>query len=65
MDDDKTTALRHAKRLAERLDKLDQEMRGTIRLCSSTGTSLREIAEVTGLSHMTVKRILEREPARS
>ena len=59
--DDKTTALRHARRLAERAERLDRERKGTILLCQATGASLREIAEATGIPHNTVKRMIDRE----
>jgi hypothetical protein len=34
-----------------------------IRAASAGGSSLREIAEATGLSHMKVKRIVDSAPA--
>ncbi len=35
-----------------------------IREAQRAGASLRDIAEVAGVSHMTVKRIVERQPAK-
>ena len=62
-DEDKATAMRQLHRLAKRQADVERELRGAIKLAAYTGASLREIAEATGMSHMTVKRLLERDRA--
>lgn len=45
---------------AENADVASSKRDAAIREAHRTGSSLRDIAEVSGISHMTVKRILER-----
>ena len=62
-EEDVRRALRHAGRVAAKVDVAERERDGAIRFASETGASLREIAEATGLGHMTVKRIVDRAVA--
>lgn len=59
-DGDKRRALKHAAVTVNRLDKAEQARTAAIRFAADCGASLREIADATGIPHMTVKRILER-----
>lgn len=59
-DTDKKAALRLARRANERADVAETTRNNAIRFASDAGASLREIAEATGMPHMTVKRIIER-----
>lgn len=52
-------AVKLVARAAERLRKAQSEQRSTIRFASEVGASLREIADAAGVSHMTVKNMLE------
>lgn len=45
---------------AENADGASSKRDAAIREAHRAGSSLREIAEVSGISHMTVKRIVER-----
>lgn len=45
---------------AENVDVASSKRDATIREAHRAGSSLREIAEASGISHMTVKRIVER-----
>ena len=45
---------------AENADVASSKRDAAIREAHRAGSSLREIAEVSGISHMTVKRIVER-----
>jgi DNA invertase Pin-like site-specific DNA recombinase len=56
----KTLRLRLAARLARKAEKAAEQRDDAIRSASEAGGSLREIADATGTSHMTVKRIIER-----
>lgn len=60
---DKKRALMLAKRAAERSGVAEESRNNAIRFASSEGASLREIADATGLGHMTVKRIVDKEKA--
>lgn len=62
-DGDKRRALMLAKRAAERADTAEETRNNAIRFASREGASLREIADATGLGHMTVKRIIDKESA--
>lgn len=64
-DGDKRRALKHAARSASKLETSERDRDAAILFASEVGSSLREIADATGLSHMSVKRILERTPANS
>lgn len=55
--------LRHAGTEARRAGRKLSERDVAIRAAAEAGCSLRELAQETGLGHMTVKRILERENA--
>jgi len=50
-----------ARRAAERSDTAEESRNNAIRFASREGASLREIADATGLGHMTVKRIIDRQ----
>lgn len=60
-DGDKRRALMLAKRAAERSDMAEESRNNAIRFASREGASLREIADATGLGHMTVKRIIDKQ----
>lgn len=57
---DKRAALKLASAAAHKVDVAEATRNNAIRFAAEQGASLREIAAGTGLSHMTVKRILER-----
>ncbi|MGH3848446.1 MAG: hypothetical protein ACRDRT_01880 [Pseudonocardiaceae bacterium] len=57
---DKRVALKLAAAAAQRADVAEATRNNAIRFAADQGGSLREIAAGTGLSHMTVKRILDR-----
>jgi DNA-binding transcriptional regulator LsrR (DeoR family) len=57
---DKRAALRLASAAAHKADVAESTRNNAIWFAAEQGASLREIATSTGLSHMTVKRILER-----
>ena len=57
---DKERSLRHLARVAEQADSAIRDRDGAIRFAIESGASLREAAEAAGLSHMTVKRVVER-----
>lgn len=57
---DKRRALGQAAYTARKVDAAEHSRRAAVRFAAEVGASLREIAEATGLSHMTVKRMLER-----
>ncbi len=52
------------RRIAERRAKLDDQWRTEIRSAVAAGASLREVAEVAGISHTAVKFIAHGRPAR-
>ena len=52
------------RRIAERRAKLDDQWRSEIRDAVAGGASLREVAEVAGISHTAVKFIAHGRPAR-
>ncbi len=58
-DVNRRQAVKLVARAAERLRKAQSEQRSTIRFASEVGASLREIAGAAGVSHMTVKTMLE------
>lgn len=62
---DKRRALMLAKRTAERSGTAEESRNNAILFASREGASLREIADATGLGHMTVKRIIDKEAATS
>jgi DNA invertase Pin-like site-specific DNA recombinase len=62
---DKRAALKLASAAAHKADLAESTRNNAIRFAAEQGASLREIAANTGLSHMTVKRILERSPSES
>lgn len=49
-----------AKRAADRSDTAEETRNNAIRFASREGASLREIADASGLGHMTVKRIIDK-----
>jgi DNA invertase Pin-like site-specific DNA recombinase len=59
-DGDKSRALKLAAHAAHRADIAESARNAAIRFAADSGASLRELAEATGLGHMTVKRIIER-----
>ena len=59
-DGDKRRALKHAAVTTRNATKAESAQHNAIRLAADVGASLREISEATGISHMTVKRIIER-----
>jgi hypothetical protein len=67
IDGDKRRALKLAATAAHRADLAETSRNNAIRFAADTGASLREIAAVTELPHMTIKRIVDRgrEPTRS
>ncbi len=52
-------ALKKVGHAREQLEKAQRQHRNMIRFASDVGASLREIAEAAGVSHQTVKNILE------
>ncbi len=62
---DKRAALKLAGSASHKADVADSTRNNAIRFAADHGASLREIAASTGLSHMTVKRILERSASKS
>ena len=60
----KKIMLRTLRRDASRADTaVDQRDRAIRMAHRHAGLSLREIAEATGINHMTIKRIIDRQPA--
>jgi DNA invertase Pin-like site-specific DNA recombinase len=57
---DKRRALRLAGNAARRAGLAETTRNNAIRFAAENGASLREIADATGVPHMTVKRIIER-----
>ena len=60
LEGDKRRAIKLAAHAARRVDVAETARTAAIRFAAAHGASLREIAEATGLGHMTVKRIIER-----
>lgn len=60
---DKRRALDLAAHAASRYTESESKRSATMRFASDCGASLREIAEATGVPHMTVKRLIERTRA--
>jgi DNA invertase Pin-like site-specific DNA recombinase len=60
---DRANAVKLAGRAATKADRAVSERDAAIRFAATQGASLRELAEATGVSHMSVKRIIERTPA--
>jgi hypothetical protein len=58
---DRRRALRLAAGAAHRADLAETSRNNAIRFAADAGASLREIAAVTELPHMTVKRIVDRQ----
>lgn len=52
------------RRIADRRAKLDEQWREEIRQAVAAGASLREVAEVAGISHTAVKFIAHGRPGR-
>lgn len=61
-DADRARAVKLARHAAAKHETTEQALHAAIRFAAEHGASLRELANATGLSHMTVKRILERTP---
>jgi hypothetical protein len=57
---DKRRALKLAATAAHRADLAETSRNNAIRFAADAGASLREIATITELPHMTVKRIVDR-----
>ena len=57
---DKRAALRLAARAAERADAAEVTKANAVRFALDQGASLRELADVLGVSHMTVRRLAGR-----
>lgn len=60
VDGDKRRALKLAASAVQRADVAETSKSNAIWFASRSGATLREIAEATGLAHMTVKRIIDR-----
>ncbi|MHB1534310.1 MAG: hypothetical protein ACYC1D_06805 [Acidimicrobiales bacterium] len=58
---DKRRALKLAAAASHRADLAETSRNNAIRFAADAGASLREIAAVTELPHMTVKRIVDRQ----
>jgi hypothetical protein len=58
---DKRRALKLAAAAAHRADLAETSRNNAVRFAADAGASLREIAMVTELPHMTVKRIVDRQ----
>ena len=52
--------LEHAAVIVRKADEMERNKEVAIRFAAERVASLREIADATGVSHMTVKRIVER-----
>lgn len=61
---DKRNWLYLAKKAVEKAHVSENARNNAIRFAAEEGASLREIAEATGLPHMTVKRIIDRARAK-
>lgn len=61
MDPEQADRLR---RITERRAKLDEQWRTEIRSAIAAGASLREVAELAGISHTAVNFIANGRPAR-
>lgn len=59
-ESERRSALKLAGYAAKKADATGQERNATIWFAAPSGASLREIAEATGIPHVTVKRILDR-----
>lgn len=59
-DSKQTNLLKMVRYAAENADVASSKRDAAIREAHRAGSSLRDIAEVSGISHMTVKRIVER-----
>lgn len=57
---DKRRALKHAAHTARKAEAAEENKIAAVLFASEMGASLREIAEATGMGHMTVKRIVDR-----
>jgi hypothetical protein len=62
---DKKAGLRLASAAARKQDLATSSRDNAIRFAYESGNSLREIAEVTGLGHSTIKRIVDRTAEQS
>ena len=58
---DKRRALKLAATASHQADLAETSRNNAIRFAADAGASLREIATVTALAHMTVKRIVDRQ----
>lgn len=59
-DSKQTNLLKLVRYAADNADVASSKRDAAIREAHRSGSSLRDIAEVSGISHMTVKRIIER-----
>ncbi len=59
-DSKQTNLLKLVRYAADNADVASSKRDAAIREAHRAGSSLREIADVSGISHMTVKRIVER-----
>ena len=59
-DSKQTNLLKLVRYAADNADVASSKRDAAIREAHRSGSSLRDIAEASGISHMTVKRIIER-----
>lgn len=59
-DSKRANLLKLVRYAAENADVASSKRDGAIREAHRAGSSLRDIADASGISHMTVKRIVER-----
>jgi DNA-binding NarL/FixJ family response regulator len=59
-DSKQTSLLKLVRYAADNADVANSKRDAAIREAHRAGSSLRDIAEASGISHMTVKRIIER-----
>ncbi|HSS11219.1 MAG TPA: helix-turn-helix domain-containing protein [Acidimicrobiales bacterium] len=57
---DKRNMLRLAAKAAQKADLSERAKDNAIWMAHESGASLREIAEATGIPHVTIKRIVDR-----
>jgi len=61
-DSTQTNLLKLVRYAAENADVASSKRDAAVREAHRAGASLRDIAAVSGISHMSVKRIVERSP---
>lgn len=60
---DKRRALKLAAHASKKFDDAEAGRAAALRFAKEQGASLREIADATGIPHVTVGRIIDRAPA--